>query len=154
MSRYSGSQDALLENVVQSLRKYSTKSVIFHQQMAQKIGILHTDMKTAQILNETGPLTAGELAKHTGLTTGAVTALIGRLETAGFVTRQQDPDDRRKTVIIPIKERHNDILAHFGSLAVSTKETCRDYSPAELETIIQFIQSVTGILEAETERLQ
>lgn len=154
MSRYSRSQDALLEKLVHSMRRYSTKSVVFHQQMAQKIGILHTDMKTAQILNETGPLTAGELSKQTGLTTGAVTALVGRLEKAGFVTRQQDPDDRRKTVIVPIKERHNEIMAHFGSLAASTKEACRDYSPAELELMIQFMQAVTGILEQETERLQ
>ena len=52
--------------------------------MAHKMGVVHTDLKTADILNETGPITAGELSKITGLSTGSVTALVDRLEKAGY----------------------------------------------------------------------
>jgi hypothetical protein len=57
----------LVKNVIRNLRKLSTRMVLFQQNAAHFLGVVHTDFKTADILNETGPLTAGELAKVTGL---------------------------------------------------------------------------------------
>ena len=77
----------LLEKLTHSLKRYGMRSVLFQQNMAQKIGVTHTDLKTAEILNETGPITAGELSKITGLSTGSVTALIDRLEKSCYVKK-------------------------------------------------------------------
>lgn len=83
------------ETAIQLFRKMATRTILFHQAAAQSLGLFPTDLKSADILNEAGPMTAGELGKKTGLSTGSVTALIDRLEKAGYVMRKKDP--RRQT---------------------------------------------------------
>lgn len=112
---------ALLESLTHRLQRYGMRSVLFQQNMAQKIGVSHTDLKSAEILNETGPITAGELSKITGLSTGSVTALINRLEKSGYVKRERDQLDGRKVVIMPIPERQKQIKSHYQSLSMATK---------------------------------
>src|SRR5919112_3359030 len=103
---------ALLESLTHRLQRYGMRSVLFQQNMAQKIGVSHTDLKSAEILNETGPITAGELSKITGLSTGSVTALINRLEKSGYVKRERDHMDGRRVMITPISERQEQIKSH------------------------------------------
>ncbi|MDQ7862369.1 MarR family transcriptional regulator [Peribacillus frigoritolerans] len=98
---------ALLESLTHRLQRYGMRSVLFQQNMAQKIGVSHTDLKSAEILNETGPITAGELSKITGLSTGSVTALINRLEKSGYVKRERDRLDGRRVMIAPIPKGRN-----------------------------------------------
>jgi DNA-binding MarR family transcriptional regulator len=116
------------------------RSVLFQQNMAQKIGVSHTDLKSAEILNETGPITAGELSKITGLSTGSVTALINRLEKSGYVKRERDQLDGRKVMIMPIPERQEQIKSHYQSLSIATKELCSAYNEQELILINQFVE--------------
>ncbi len=77
------SRSELEKTAVQLFRKLGTRTVLFHQAAAQALGLFPTDLKSADILNEAGPMTAGELGKKTGLSTGSVTALVDRLEKAG-----------------------------------------------------------------------
>jgi DNA-binding MarR family transcriptional regulator len=129
------------------------KSVLFQQNMAQKIGVSHTDLKSAEILNETGPITAGELSKITGLSTGSVTALINRLEKSGYVKRERDQLDGRKVMIMPIPERQEQIKSHYQSLSMATKELCSAYNEQELILINQFVEEITKIMDKENDKL-
>ncbi|MCK2005207.1 MarR family winged helix-turn-helix transcriptional regulator [Peribacillus frigoritolerans] len=144
---------ALLESLTHRLQRYGMRSVLFQQNMAQKIGVSHTDLKSAEILNETGPITAGELSKITGLRTGSVTALINRLEKSGYVKRERDQLDGRKVMIMPIPERQEQIKSHYQSLSLATKELCSAYNEQELILINQFVEEITKIMDKENDKL-
>ncbi|MCK1986186.1 MULTISPECIES: MarR family transcriptional regulator [Peribacillus] len=144
---------ALLESLTHRLQRYGMRSVLFQQNMAQKIGVSHTDLKSAEILNETGPITAGELSKITGLSTGSVTALINRLEKSGYVKRERDRLDGRRVMIAPIPERQEQIKSHYQSLSVATKELCSTYNEQELILINQFVEDITKIMDKENDKL-
>ncbi|MFJ5751915.1 MarR family winged helix-turn-helix transcriptional regulator [Peribacillus frigoritolerans] len=144
---------ALLESLTHRLQRYGMRSVLFQQNMAQKIGVSHTDLKSAEILNETGPITAGELSKITGLSTGSVTALINRLEKSGYVKRERDQLDGRKVMIVPIPERQEQIKSHYQKLSMATKELCSAYNEQELILINQFVEEITKIVDKENDRL-
>ena len=153
MSRDNSRKMEQVESLTQQLRKYGMRSVLFQQNMALKLGVFPTDLKTADILNETGPITAGELARITGLTTGAVTALIDRLEKAGIVKREKDLNDGRRVVIAPVAKRHKEILEHYQTLAQATKAMCVDYDEKEMELILTFVRNITTIMEEELDKL-
>lgn len=140
-------------DVIKSLRKLSTRMVLFQQFAAHSLGIAHTDFKTADILNETGPIPAGELAKITGLTTGSVTALIDRLEQAGLVKREKDPQDRRRVMIVPLRAKQPLIRQHFIPLNSAMTELCQQYNESELALINRFIEQTASIHEKEVQRL-
>lgn len=148
-----GNQPGIGQEVIQNLRRLSTRMVLFQQFAAQSLGLAHTDFKTADILNETGPITAGELAKITGLTTGSVTTLIDRLEQAGLVRREKDPNDRRRVIIIPIKDKQPQIRQHFWPLNEAMMELSSNYTESELALINEFISRTSMIHEKEIERL-
>src|SRR3954454_453706 len=79
--------------------RMSTATVLFHAAVADRLGVNATDVKCYSILRQTGPITAGELADRTSLTTGAITGVIDRLERAELVRRARDPHDRRRIVL-------------------------------------------------------
>ncbi|WP_135548826.1 MarR family transcriptional regulator [Paenibacillus cymbidii] len=99
------------------------------------------------ILHEKGPITAGELSKLTGLTTGSVTALIDRLEKNGFVQRQPDPKDRRKVIIVPLYENKEDVSRIYLQLHAEMVKLASSYSDEELALITQFLGQASAVLE-------
>ena len=106
----------------------STATVMFHQAIADRLGLNVTDHKCMDLLLINGPLSAGQLAEMTGLTTGAITAVIDRLEQAGFARREHDFRDRRRVTVQVIPKRCRDIerlfepfAATFGELGAATR---------------------------------
>src|SRR6201986_4659471 len=80
-------------------REMSARTILFHQAMADLAGVTVTDMKCLDYVSRHGEVTAGDLAQLTGLTTGAITAAIDRLEKAGYARRERSETDRRKGFI-------------------------------------------------------
>ena len=134
----------------------STATVLFHQAVADRLGVNATDMKAYTVLTQAGTLTAGELAGRLGLTTGAITSVTDRLETAGLVRRALDPRDRRRVVIEllhdPQRERH--IRRLYEPMGQAVFELIAGDSAAERATILEFISSTIGILEKATRELR
>jgi DNA-binding MarR family transcriptional regulator len=129
----------LIATLNDEFRELSTATILFHQAIADRLGMHLTDHKCAGILLRAGPITAGELARRTGLTTGTITAVIDRLENAGFVRRAKDPGDRRRVVIEPLRERIEEKIGPlFESIARAMAELCADYSVQELAVIRDF----------------
>jgi DNA-binding MarR family transcriptional regulator len=84
-------------------------------------------------------MTAGELAQRTGLTTGAITGVIDRLEQAGFVRRAEDPGDRRRVIIEPCHKRMGQVIGPlFESMRRAAAELCEKYTTEELAVIRDF----------------
>src|SRR5438067_4977297 len=93
------------EIVGQLARRHSTAVVLFHHAVAEGLGIGPTDHKCLDLLRERGTMTSSEMAAITGLTTGAITGVVGRLERAGYVRRESDPHDGRKQILHPVPMR-------------------------------------------------
>lgn len=134
----------------------STWTVMFHQAASMRMGLNPTDGKCLSVLRETGALTAGELAELIGLTTGAVTGVIDRLEQRGFVRRVADPHDRRRVIVEPIPGATHtpELAAIFGPLAQATHtEIIERYSDEELAVVVDFIEQATRLMKRQTARL-
>src|SRR5262245_29900394 len=99
MSRGNSERAEVLATLPAEFRQLSVATIMFHQAIADRLGMNVTDHKCADLLERNGPMTAGELAEQTGLTTGAITGVIDRLEQAGFVRRAPDPGDRRRVIV-------------------------------------------------------
>lgn len=89
------------EDLTLRMRGLGSRTVLYQQKVATSLGLYNNDFLSIDILQEKGPITAGELSKLTGLTTGSITTLVDRLEKNGFVRREHDPNDRRKVIIVP-----------------------------------------------------
>ena len=95
---------ALMQELEHALRRSSGQGVIFGQAVANRAGISSSDLECMDFLVMEGRVTAGRLAELTGLTTGAITGVVDRLEKAGLARRERDASDRRKVFIAPVPE--------------------------------------------------
>ena len=115
-------------------------AILFHQAIADRLGMHLTDHKCAEILLRSGPLTAGDLAQRTGLTTGAIMGVIDRLEKAGFVRRGKDPGTGGESSLSPSPERSEKVIAPlFGSVAQMVSDLCARYSYQEITVVRDLI---------------
>ena len=148
-----GSIDPIVELIGFRL---STATVLFHAAIADRLGIGATDVKCYSILRQTGPITAGDLAERTNLTTGAITGVIDRLERAELGRRSRDPHDRRRIVLelVHDAERERAIAALYEPLGRAITELVGQYDAAERATMLDFLIKASAVLEAETTRLR
>src|SRR5918997_2875361 len=99
------------------MQKLIAEVVLFNQAVADRLGMNPTDLQCLNMLLEAGPVAAGRLAEETGLTTGAVTGVIDRLERAGYAWRERDPKDKRRVAVHPPPGRgRGESGAAFASL--------------------------------------
>ena len=151
----SETRSTVLASMGDEFRQLSTATILFHQAVADRLGMHVTDHKCAEILLRTGPITAGELAQLTGLTTGAITGVIDRLEKAGFVQRAKDGNDRRRVVVEPVPERiEREMAPLFASVAKTMGDLCAKYSTQELAVIRDFIACFYRSAWDETRKLR
>ncbi|WP_239615941.1 MarR family transcriptional regulator [Cohnella mopanensis] len=136
-----------------SMRGLGTRTVLYQQSVAASLGLYNNDFLSVDILHEKGPVTAGELSKLTGLTTGSVTALIDRLERNGFVRRQHDPLDRRKVIIVPLYENKEDVSNTYLLLHTAMVKLASSYTDEELELITNFLGKASSVLEEQIHHL-
>jgi DNA-binding MarR family transcriptional regulator len=118
----------------------SAQSVMLSQAAADALGMASSDIECYDLLSLHGAMTAGRLAELTGLTTGAITGVIDRLERAGYASRERDPNDRRRVIVRPHLERHADpaAVAVFGPVAAAMDTLVARYSDDELAVILDF----------------
>src|SRR5919109_4895952 len=93
---------AKLAELSREMRLMSSFDALFSQAVAERVGMHSTDIETMDLLNTLGPMTAGELSERTGLSSGATTRLIDRMERAGYVRRRPDQHDRRCVIVEPV----------------------------------------------------
>ena len=133
-----------------AIRKFTRSTLIHQHVIANRMGLHVTDAECIDFLQEMGPSTAGDLAKATRLTTGAITNVIDRLEKAGYVKRSPDPKDRRKVIVSFIPKKHGRTKAQYGALAGAVQELFTTYTEEQLKFLIQHTQALTEIYQAQT----
>lgn len=141
------------EHFVSRMRGLGTRVILHQQNVAASLGLYNNDLISVDILRETGPITAGELSKKTGLATGSVTALIDRLEKSGYVHRQNDPTDRRRVIIVPVYESKEEIIDTYTPLHTAMVNLISNYNTEELALITQFLDKASIVLEDQIQHL-
>lgn len=136
-------------------QELNSQVIMFHHAIGERMGLSATEYKAADILRRFGPMTAGELAQQTGLTTGAVTGLVDRLERGGFVRRDHDKSDRRRVIITPIvKGRFDEVRDLSSPVAEAISHLLSQYGPREAAAIADFAIKSAELLKEETMRLR
>ena len=136
-------------------REFATAIVVFHEAVGRLLGLSAVERKCVDVLRRLGSVTAGTIGEHTGLTTGAVTGLMDRLEKAGYVRRARDPHDRRKVVVQLLPNEQMDALltTAFDPFTDDMTKMAARYSDAEFRAIADWIRRTTDVLIANTQRI-
>jgi DNA-binding MarR family transcriptional regulator len=145
---------ALLQELEEAMRRSSAQGVLFGQAVANIAGISGSDLECLDFLNLEGRVTAGRLAEVTGLTTGAITGVVDRLEKAGFVRRERDEADRRKVFIVTVPENVASIGQFYMPMKRAMEKLWDGYSDTELQALLRFTQGGHKAVRAATEELK
>ncbi len=121
------------------------RSVMLSQATASRLGISPADLETMDILFTNGPLTAGRLAELTGLTTGAITGVVDRLEQSGFVRRERDANDRRRVIVHLVSDRARRVGKLYQPLARAMAELHGRYSDEQLALMVDYTRRGNAI---------
>ena len=136
-------------------RELGARSILFHQSIANLVGVSVTDLKCLDYVDRNKEVTAGDLARLTGLTTGAITAAIDRLEKAGLARRERSQQDRRKVLIkICESEAMARIAPFYEALGRESAKMLSRYSISQLETIKDFCENSIEMMRRQTEAVQ
>ena len=152
----SGAERQQLESdFLLAMRRAGSIMQLLGQVSAERIGINVTDLNCLNIVALTGPMTAGDLARATGLTTASITGVLDRLEKGGFIRRERDPKDRRR-VIVNLKAGPGlrEIAPTFGPLVKAWRATAADYSDEELRLLLEFQRKLVDIVRGQLARLR
>ena len=137
--------DGRAEEILGSLvRRYGTATVLFHHAVAERLGLGPTDHKCLDLIQERGPITASRLAALAGLTTGAVTGIVARLERAGYVAREPDPSDRRQFLLRAAPAWGSEVGAVFAEIRDDAAALLEGFDDRELAAIAEFLRRGTG----------
>ena len=148
------SRAELLQAIRSGFQQTSGQSVLLSQVIADKVGLAPSDLECLGYLEDGGPMTAGRLSQLTGLTSGAVTRMVDRLEAAKYVRRRSDPDDRRKVVIDLVPGRAREFERFYGPMARGATEQLARYSDAELVLIAGLLETMTEFGRAQVTRIE
>jgi DNA-binding MarR family transcriptional regulator len=146
--------DSIVDKFRTASRQYSDASIFMHEAIARKAGLSGTDHKYLGLILQHKELTAGDISKITGLTTGAVTGLIDRLEKKKLLKRQFTKDDRRKVIIIPNADNSMKLLQPiFSELQQKTADLIASFSEKEIQIIERYFTEATDIMNETTDNL-
>lgn len=151
----SPTRQGLIEELLGQLARMSGLSVLFSHAIAERIGLNPTDLESLEILLREGPVPAGRLAERTGLTTGAITGVIDRLERAGYVRREPDPGDRRRVIVAVERETvERELMPLYAGMQQATTALVTKLGDRDLELFIGFIRDANAVAAAQIDQVR
>lgn len=149
-------REEIIQAINEKFREMSTETIMFHQAVADILGLHVTDHKCLDFIYRFGAMPAGRLAELTGLTTGAITGIIDRLEEAGYVRRTNDPKDRRRTIVEPTRNKklEKKIEVLFIPLRDSMHKLLSSYSDSELAFLLDATTEMIEQTREESKKLR
>jgi DNA-binding MarR family transcriptional regulator len=145
----------LIDKLISEFRTAGNQDSAFDNLAAERLGVNRTDLHAINTIENSGGLTAGELAAATGLTTGAVTGVIDRLERAGYARRVPDPADRRRVKVEVTPKFYARADKIWGPMAADwTSRLGRRFTAEELERVTEFLRSTNELSREHLERLR
>lgn len=143
------SQKKLQNDLSEAIQKAGTLKVLHTNAVASRIGLSATEFEAMDIITRYQPMTAGKLAEYCGVTTGAITGLVDRLERAGFVERERDSEDRRRVYIKPIenRERNQKVRELYLPIAKAFTALAEQYTPEQTQLLIDLHTRLNSVTE-------
>jgi len=147
-------REEIIQVINDKFTEMSTETILFHQAVADAVGLHITDHQCMHFIHRYGAMPAGKLAELTGLTTGAVTGIIDRLEKAGYAKRTNDPKDRRRTLVESIRnkklERKLEMI--FIPLHEKMHKLLSSYSDSELAFLLEALTKSIEMTREESKK--
>ncbi|HEX4774082.1 MAG TPA: MarR family transcriptional regulator [Candidatus Saccharimonadales bacterium] len=144
----------LKRQVVVDSRENGISYTLFRNAVGKKLGLNVTDFEGLDLIFYRGVATPSELSKYTGLSSGSTTAMIDRLEKSGLVKRQNNPDDRRGTLVVLDKEAALKVRPLFTSARVAQNKLLDGYSSQELKVLSNYFKKSATMFEVERKNVQ
>jgi len=144
----------LVREALVAVRDYNFSNILFRNTVVEMLGVNITDWECLGLLLQKGVSTPTELSAHTGLTSGATTAMLDRLERGGIIERRRNPDDRRGTLIVIVKEKADSLAALFESARKAQNDLLSSYTENELEFLADFVRKLARVLDQERSKMQ
>jgi len=146
-------KNELVEQLIINASDYGISTLLFRHTVGEILGVNVTDMACLALILVKGLATPSELARYTGLTSGATTVVLDRLEKAHLIERRPNPQDRRGTLIVLTNERNDEIGAMYASGREAINKKISSYSESELELLADYFGTQVRIWEEEREKL-
>ncbi|HUB77045.1 MAG TPA: MarR family transcriptional regulator [Solirubrobacteraceae bacterium] len=144
----------LFDQLIDEVRGSQSATARFDQAVGDALGLNRTDLRCLDEIQRRGTVSAGALADATGLTTGAMTAALDRLERSGYARRVPDPADRRR-VLVELTDRAADISTRFYAEHIAQSRRLFDrYTEREIELLLAFVREAREFNEAQAARLE
>ncbi len=150
----SANKAGLIREIIAGLRAIDADMDRVDRLACRKLGINETDFRCLDILSRGAQVSAGQIAIQAGLTTGAVTALLDRLESAGYVERVRDPNDRRRILVTPTKRTMRAVWPLYEGIVTAASAVLQKFSQAELEAIARFVRANKSAVAGEVAKLE
>jgi DNA-binding MarR family transcriptional regulator len=144
----------LFDELIDEVRRSQQATDRFDQAVADAVGLNRTDMSCIDVLDREGPLTAGRLAEATGLTSGAMTTALDRLERAGYARRVRSESDRRRVLVEITDRARRDMGAFYGEHAALGARLYDRYTAADLELLLEFVRTSREFNELHAARVE
>ncbi len=145
-------KDHLITQVQKAGQNEARESLLFRHHLASKAKLHPTDLECLEMIIAYKQTTPGQLSQATGLSTGAMTAALGRLEKKKLITRKHSSKDRRKVIVEPILKHIQPIFGLYQPFVASASQLLEQYTPEQLETIYEHYRAMAAIYEQHTKR--
>lgn len=139
---YSEANIATVDRVVLGIRKFIAAAIFFNSQIAEKVGLGLTDMQLLHMLLLYGPSTPTRLAVWTGLSSGGITVALDRLEKAGYVRREPNPEDRRSLLIKVRPAPLRKVAGMYEGVENETRRVLATLPQRDLEAVVRFFETL------------
>jgi len=143
------SRENLVEELSQEIQRSGTLTVLHTNAIANKVGLSATEFEAFAMIRHTQPISAGQLSAICGLTTGAITGIIDRLERAHCVRRAHDPADRRRVLVEPVENREmrEQVQAYYEPIYQEFLQFVDSFTPEQMRFLVETYQRMNDILE-------
>jgi DNA-binding MarR family transcriptional regulator len=133
------------DQIVLEIRRLIAASIFFNSRAADEVGIGLTDLQLLHLLQLNGPLTPGQLAAGSGLSSGGVTVALDRLAAAGYVRREPNPADRRSLLVTILPRRLQRVAAMYADVEAQTRSMLETLSESDREATLRFFRAVAAV---------
>jgi DNA-binding MarR family transcriptional regulator len=144
----------IFDELIDEVRRSQEATARFDQAVADAAGLNLTDMRAMDVIGREGPVTAGRLAAATGLTSGAMTASLDRLERAGLARRVRDAGDRRRVLVEATPTAQREAERFYGAHLAYSERLYGRYNAAQLELLLEFVRGGRELNEQQAVQLE
>jgi DNA-binding MarR family transcriptional regulator len=144
----------LIAEVALEIRAFQTAVDAFDEVVADRLEINRTDLRCLDLLERHGAMTAGELARASGLSTGAITRLLDRVERMGYAQRLRDSADRRRVLVELTPRARERATELYGPIAQAGQTGLQRYSAEQLTLLRDFLRGARTLHERRADLLR